>query len=188
MDTIDRIKDLVMRANPLFAVSVVVLPVSALIYALTFGSTTALNYVHVMTGVLWTGIDIFMGLVLGPVLGGMDVDERADVFERLVPKMTFLMPTLAAVTITAGVELAQRIGVFSLSNHWILAALVIATALSVQGFGVILPNEIRVYLELSSEKPNKDKISRLGMRNAKLGGVQGALQIGIVFVMANLAF
>ena len=27
-----------------------------------------LNFVHVMIGALWTGIDLFMGFVIGPVL------------------------------------------------------------------------------------------------------------------------
>ena len=30
-----------------------------------------LNFVHVMTGVLWTGIDLFMGFVIGPILRGV---------------------------------------------------------------------------------------------------------------------
>jgi len=33
-----------------------------------------------MAGVLWTGIDVFMALVVGPVLGGLSVDERASWF------------------------------------------------------------------------------------------------------------
>lgn len=39
-----------------------------------------------------------------------------------------------------------------------------------------------------SEKPNIEKISRSGMQNAKLGGVQGMLQLAIIFVMANIRF
>jgi hypothetical protein len=52
-----------------------------------------------MAGVLWTGIDLFMGLVLGPVLGGLSPEERASVLFRFTPKMTFLMPVLATVAI-----------------------------------------------------------------------------------------
>ena len=140
-----------------------------------------------MTGVLWTGIDLFMGFVLGPVLGGMEPEDRARVFKRLVPKMTFLMPVLATVTITAGFELAQQLG-YSLTSPWILAALVIVGILTFQGFGILLPNEIRIFRQLLSEAPDIEKISRLGMRNARLGGVQGILQLAIIFIMANLSF
>ena len=186
---------IIQSANPIFIIVVVFLPVGALIYSMNSDSVIILNYVHVMTGVLWTGIDLFMGFVLGPVLGGMEPKDRAVVFKRLIPKMTFLMPVLAAVTITSGIELAERLGIaslsnlsVSLSNPWILAAAIIVTLLTFQGFGILLPNEIRVFRQLLSEAPDIEKISRLGMRNAKLGGVQGVLQLAIIFIMANLRF
>ena len=30
-----------------------------------------LNWVHVFTGLMWTGIDLFMGFILGPPLSGI---------------------------------------------------------------------------------------------------------------------
>ena len=186
---------IIQSANPIFIIVVVFLPIGALIYSMNFGSVTFLNYVHIMMGALWTGIDLFMGFVLGPILGGMEPKDRANVFRRLVPKMTFLMPVLAAVTITSGIELTQWLGYASpsnlfasLANPWILAAVVIVAILTVQGFGLLLPNEIRVFKQLLSDTPDIEKISRLGMRNAKLGGVQGIFQLAIIFVMANLRF
>src|SRR3990172_3389389 len=107
---------IVQLANPVFILLAITLPIGALVAATVSGSLAFLNYVHVMTGALWTGIDLFMGFVLGPVLGGMEPKDRAAVFKRLVPKMTFLMPVLAAVTITSGIELAQRLNLVSLSN------------------------------------------------------------------------
>ena len=175
-------------ANPIFVLIVIVLPVGALIYALNFGPLTFLNYVHIMMGALWTGIDLFMGFVLGPVLGGMEPKDRANVFKRLIPRMTFLMPVLAAVTITSGIELAQRLGFSPHTDPWLLAAMVIVVILTVQGFGMLLPNEIRVFRELLTDTPDTDKISRLGMRTARLSGVQGILQLAIIFVMANFRF
>ncbi|MFW5918411.1 MAG: hypothetical protein ACOCR0_02900, partial [Haloferacaceae archaeon] len=58
------------RANPAFAVAVLAIPLVALGYALTIASLQGHTYVHVMAGVLWTGIDVFIGGVLGPVIGG----------------------------------------------------------------------------------------------------------------------
>lgn len=186
---------IIRSANPFFISLAIFLPVGALIYSMNFGSVTFLNYVHIMTGALWTGIDLFMGFVLGPVLGGMEPKDRAAVFKRLVPKMTFLMPVLAAVAITSGIELAERLGLASLSNLsaslsnlWILSTVVIVGILTAQGFGLLLPNEIRVFRQLLSETPDIGKISRLGMKNAKLGGVQGIFQLAIIFIMANLRF
>lgn len=232
------------RANPAFAVGVVAVPLLALAYATTAGSLRHLMYVHVMAGVLWTGVDLFMGLVLGPVIGGLAVEERASVFQRLTPKTTFLMPSLALVTIFGGVTLAQRLGkfphaepwialmstaialpvvlsiatqfdaltdrrtlgvfgvvlvghavwlaatlpAFAMTSHAIVAALVIVTLLSVLGFGVLLPGEIRMYLEMMSADPDEEVISAIGMRNAKLAGIQGMLQLAIIFVMVYIRF
>ncbi|MFB6217616.1 MAG: hypothetical protein ABEH77_00295 [Halobacteriaceae archaeon] len=233
------------RANPAFAAGAVVLPLSAFALAATVGSVEMHTYVHVMAGVLWTGIDVFMALVVGPVLGGLSVAERASWFERFTPKMAFLMPTLATVTIFGGITLAVRIGVFPNSGPWIglfgvvafvaaalvlgwvfdafgdrrwqafflvvlaanggylalelagagglaatstiiLLVLAVMVVLTVQGFGFLLPNEVLVYLELVSADPDEERIGRLGMRNAKLSGVQGAFQLVIIVLMVYL--
>ncbi|MBI2849305.1 MAG: hypothetical protein HYX88_04165 [Chloroflexi bacterium] len=178
---------IIQMASPVFILVVVVVPIGALIYALNFGPLVALNYVHVMTGGLWTGIDLFMGFVLGPVLGRMNPPERVAVFKHLIPRMTFLMPVLATVTIMAGIELANRLG-FPLENPRIIAAYVVSGLLAAQGFGLLLPNEIRVFQQLLSERPDVEKVARLGMLNAKLGGVQGVFQLAVIFVMATLRF
>nr|WP_205254519.1 MULTISPECIES: hypothetical protein [Halorussus] len=232
------------RANPAFAAGVVAVPVVALLYAVTVGPLRQLTYVHVMAGVLWTGIDLFMGLVLGPVLGGLDDDQKAAVFRRLTPKTTFLMPSLALVTVFGGVSLARRLGKFphadpwialmstaialpvillvawqfgaltdrrtlavfgvvgvghaawlaqtlpefAMTSHEIAAALGIVTMLSILGFGVLLPGELRMYREMTSADPDEALIGAIGMRNAKLSAVQGALQLAIIFVMVYVRF
>ena len=174
-------------ANPIFIIIAVCLPIGALIYAMNFGSLKVINYVHIMTAVLWTGIDLFMGVVLGPVLGGMEPKDRANVFKRLIPRMTFLMPVLAAVATTSGIQLAQRMG-WSLTDPWVLTALIITGILAIQGFGLLLPNEIRIFRQLLSLTPDIDRIARLGMINAKLGGLQGVFQLAIIVIMVNIRF
>jgi len=180
--------DIVRTANPVFIIFAVGVPIGAYLYAFNFGSLAAQNFVHIMAGGLWTGIDLFMGFVLGPVLGGMDPRERAAVFRRLIPRMTFLMPVIAGVTSTAGFQLAERLGMLSLNRPWVVAALVITALLTIQGFGLLLPNEIRIFRQLLSETPDVEKISRLGMMNAKLGGLQGVFQLAVIFTMANIRF
>ncbi len=179
--------NIIQLANPIFIIIAICLPIGGLIYAMNFGSLKFLNYVHILTGVLWTGIDLFMGIVLGPVLGGMDPPDRAKVFKRLVPKMTFLMPVLAAVATTSGIQLAQTLG-WSLTDPWVLTALIITGILALQGFGLLLPNEIRIFRQLLSDEPDIERVARLGMINAKLAGLQGAFQIAILVVMVNIRF
>ena len=179
--------NIIKLANPIFIIIVVCLPIGALIYAVNFGSLKFLNYVHIMTGMLWTGIDLFMGAVMGPVLGGMEPKDRANVFKRLIPRMTFLMPVLSAVATISGIQLAQRIG-WSLFDPWVFTALIITGILTIQGFGLLLPNEIRIFKQLLSSKPDIDRIARLGMINTKLGGLQGVFQVAIIVVMVNIRF
>jgi hypothetical protein len=40
----------------------------AMTAAILGSSLWLLDFVHVMTGALWTGIDLFMGFVIGPIL------------------------------------------------------------------------------------------------------------------------
>ncbi len=82
------LKRIIRMANPVFVLVVVIVPIGAFLYAYLFGPLVNLNYVHIITGAAWTGIDLFMGFVLGPVMGGMEPQNRVAVFTRLMPKMT----------------------------------------------------------------------------------------------------
>ena len=162
-------------------------PIIALILVLAYGNLLALNYLHVLTGGTWTGIDLFMGIVMGKILKGLDPPARTQVIKKLVPLMLFLMPALATVAITSGINLASQLGMLTFASPMIVAAVVIVIILSVQGFGILMPTEIRIFLELRKKEPNRDKIIKWGMRNVKLAGSQGVFQVALIFVMANLA-
>ena len=161
-------------------------PIVALIVALLSGSLLLLDYVHVLIAGTWTGIDLFMGLVMSRVMGGLSPQSRVEVIKKLVPIMLFFMPGLASVGITAGIYLASSKGLNFLSTP-IIIAIIIVVILSAQGFGLILPNEVRVLLELRKPNPNTEKVVKLGMRNIYYAGSQTIFQIAIVFVMAYLA-
>src|SRR5918999_5278478 len=163
-------------------------PIVALILVLAYGNLLSLNYLHVLTGGTWTGIDLFMGIVMGKILKDLDPPARTQVIKKLVPLMLFLMPALATVAITSGINLASQLGMLTFASPTIVAAAIIVIILSVQGFGIIMPTEIRIFLELRKKEPNKDKIIKWGMRNVKLAGSQGVFQVALIFVMANLAF
>jgi hypothetical protein len=162
-------------------------PIIALVLVLAYGNLLALNYLHVLTGGTWTGIDLFMGVVMGRILKGLEPPARTQVIKKLVPLMLFLMPALATVAITSGINLASKMGLLTFASPIIIAAVVIVVILSVQGFGIIMPTEIRVFLELRKKEPNRDKIIKWGMRNVRLAGSQGVFQVALIFVMANLA-
>ena len=62
----------------------------------------------------------------------------------------------------------------------------VVTLLAVVGFGFLLPGEIRMYREFTSADPDAGVISRIGGRNAKLGGVQGVMQQVLIGLMVSL--
>ncbi len=161
------------------------IPVVALIAAVWSGSLLFLDYVHVITGGTWTGIDLFMGLVMSRVLRGLQPDVRVQFIKKLVPIMLFFMPSLASVAITSGIYLAGRLG-FDFFSLPIIVAGVIVIILSIQGFGFIMPNEVRIFLELRKDHPNIEKVTKLGMRNIYISGSQSIFQMALIVVMAYL--
>ena len=166
---------------------IALVPVIVLMVAMTWNNLVFLNYVHVITGGTWTGIDLFMGLVVSRVLRSLPVPQRAAVAQRLTPREMFLLPALASVAITSGIYLAQTTGMFNLSDPRILAAGIVVIILAVQGFGLLLPNSVRILLETMKPSPNPEKIARINQRNLVVAGSQAAFQIIIIFIMATLA-
>ena len=171
-----------------YSVLTLAVPLVALAAVMSMDSLLALNYIHVLMGGTWTGIDLFMGIVMGRVMKGLEPPARIQVIKKLVPVMLFLMPSLATAAITSGITLADRMHILTLESPTIVAAVVIVIILSVQGFGMIMPTEIRVFLEVRKKEPDRDKLIRWGMRNVKLAGSQGVFQVALIFVMANLAY
>ena len=69
----------------------------------------------------------------------------------------------------------------------IVAAGVIAIIQTAQRFGLILPNELRIFRELRKDRPDIQKVIKLGVRNIYISGGQSIFQIALIAVMAYLA-
>jgi len=112
----------------------VALALAVLVAAIAIDNLWLLNFIHVMAGVLWTGIDLFMGFVIGPILRRSPFSARRAIVLRLMPKTLFLLPTLSAITGTAGWYHARQLGLLEVpypAYWWVLAALVILAVLTV---------------------------------------------------------
>ena len=168
----------------------ILIPIVALIVAILSTNLLLLNYVHVFTAVLWTGTDIFMVFLLSPVLRNVNLSTRKEVISWLMPKMVFYMPTVAAVTTTAGYFLASKLGLITLNppiGYWISAVLAIVSVMFVLGLGVLLPTNLRIYFEMKKSVPEMSRIQNLMKRYVKVVAVQTILQFVIIFVMAEFA-
>jgi uncharacterized membrane protein len=82
----------------------------AMIAAIVAGNFWLLDFIHVFSSLLWTGIDLFMGFVLGPILRRVDRSVRREIMRRLTPRTLFLMPTVSIIAGTTGWFLAVEIG------------------------------------------------------------------------------
>ncbi len=167
----------------------------ALAFAVTaaviaWGDLWVLNFLHVLTGLLWTGIDLFMGFVLGPILRRVDLPVRRAITMRLMPRMVFIMPTLSIAAPTTGWFLAGQLGFLDLpwpQMGWTVAALAISTVLAIQGLGVLLPTNLSVCFELAKPEPDFAKLGRRMRRYLWVIASQGLMQVAIILVMARFA-
>ncbi|HWO71985.1 MAG TPA: hypothetical protein VNN21_00335, partial [Dehalococcoidia bacterium] len=90
------------RAIPLVGVVVV-----GLIAAIESERLWPLEFFHIVGGGMWTGIDLFVGFIIGPIMPRLSLQARIEFMTRFMPKMLLLMPTLVAMTLVSGWQLAN---------------------------------------------------------------------------------
>jgi hypothetical protein len=162
----------------------------ATVVVILVGNEWVLRFVHVIASALWTGADIFVGFVIGPILRRLEPETRRAVMLRLTPKTIFIMPTLAIVSPTAGWFLAVQTGYLELSfpeMWWLIVALGITAAMAVQGLLFILTSNFRVFRELSKDKPDGEKVAKITRGFFFNVATQGVLQISIILIMVRFS-
>jgi hypothetical protein len=161
---------------------------AVMIFAIAAGNLWLLDFVHVFSGLLWTGVDLFMGFVLGPILRRVDVSVRREIVRRLTPRTLFLMPTVSIVAGTTGWYLAEKLGYTALpwpAYGWVAAALTLLTLMTIQGLGFLTPVNVWVCLELQKAEPDMARIGLWMRRYFYAVALQGLMQVAIIVVMAR---
>jgi uncharacterized membrane protein len=159
-----------------------------MIVALAQHNLYLLNWIHVLCGVLWTGADLFMGFILGPVLQSLDIRSRTAVISYLVPRTLLYFPMVSLTTGMTGWFLASWFGfagAASPSHSLVVISLVLVTIMTILGLGFLLPNSLRIWCELRQPEPDRDRIVRINRINIRLAGAQGVLQVAIILAMAH---
>jgi hypothetical protein len=162
----------------------------ALIVAIQSNELWPLEFFHVAFGAAWTIIDLFLGLVLGPIMGSMPVPARVALTTRLMPKMLLIMPTVVTVTLAAGWQLAIVLGTATTdyANHdWIVASMIVVGAMAIIALGLLEPANVAVLVELKKPQPNPVVIERLMKRFIYSAGVIGILQVATLLIMTKIA-
>jgi len=161
---------------------------AVMIAAIVAGDLWFLDFVHVFSSLLWTGIDLFMGFVLGPILRRVDISVRREIVRRLTPRTLFLMPTVSIISGTTGWFLAVELGYTAVewpAYGWVAAALMLITLMTIQGLGFLTPVNVFVCLELQKINPDMNKIGPWMRRYFYAVALQGLMQVAIIIVMTR---
>lgn len=171
------------------------LPIIAVVFVLLVAAIAVdelwpLVFLHVAFGAAWTILDLFLGFVLGPILGKMPPPARVQLVTRLMPKMLLIMPTVVTVTLAAGWQFGVHLGTVDSGyyNHgWIVASYIVVGVMAVAALGFLEPANVAVLIELKKERPNPAVIGKLMKRFIYTAGLTGAMQIAILVIMTKLA-
>lgn len=175
---------------PLKAMPFVGLIFITLIIGITTNRLWILDFYHVVGGGLWTAIDLFVGFIVGPILGTLSIPARMEFSKKFMPKMLVLMPTLVIMTLAAGWQLARHQGfILSSDKHhgWVVGSMVVVGVMAVIALGILEPANIAVLYELRKPQPNGERIGRLMKRFLYTAGITGAMQVATLIVMTRIA-
>jgi hypothetical protein len=169
---------------------VVAVVMVGLIVAIAANSLWPLEFFHVAGGAAWTIVDLFLGLVLGPIIGRMSIPARVEFTTKLMPKMVLIMPTVVTATLASGWQLATKLGT-NLSSYpqhgWVVASFIVVGVMAILALGLLEPANIAVLFELKKPRPNGAVIERLMKRFIYCAGVLGVMQVATLLIMTKLA-
>ena len=175
---------------PTSAIPLVAIVYIGLLIAVATNRLWALDFFHVVGGACWTAIDLFLGFVIGPIIGKMSIPARLEFSKKFMPKMVLLMPTLVIATLAGGFQLARHEGfILSSDKHhpWVVASMIVVGVLAVVALGFLEPANIGVLFELKKEHPNGEVIGKLMKRFLYTAGITGVMQVATLIIMTRIA-
>jgi hypothetical protein len=134
-------------------------------------------------------LDLFLGFILGPILGRLSIPARVEFTTRLMPKMLLLMPTLVTMTLASGWELGRHLGTInsgSPAHGWLVASYIVVGIMAVVALGLLEPANVAVLFELKKPRPNPAIIEKLMKRFIFTAGITGAMQVATLVIMTRV--
>jgi hypothetical protein len=175
---------------PLRGLPIVAVVIAGLVAAIATNKLWPLEFYHVVGGGMWTALDLFLGLVIGPIMGKMPVAARMEFSSRFMPKMLLIMPTLVTMTLASGWQLARLLGNLNpayAEHGWIIASFIVVGVMAVIAIGILEPANIAVLFEMRKPQPDGEIIARLMKRFIYTAGITGAMQVATLVIMTKLA-
>lgn len=175
---------------PLVGLPIVAALLGFVIYAIASNSTWALVFCHVAGGGLWTAIDLFVGLVVGPIIGRLSPPARAEFSAKFMPKMVIIMPTVVTMTLATGLQIAFKYGNLETgreAHKWLIVSFVVVGVMAVVALGLLEPANITVLMEMNKPQPNPAIIEKMMKRFVYTAGITGIMQIATLIIMTRVA-
>jgi hypothetical protein len=174
---------------PVKGLPIVALVLVGVVVAIARDSRWGLVFCHVVGGGLWTAIDLFVGFVIGPIIGRMSIPARIEFSTRFMPKMLLLMPTVVTMTLAAGFQLARQDGFLDTSSPehgWVVASFFVVGVMAVIALAYLEPANVAVLFELRKPQPDGRVIEKLMKRFVYTAGITGVMQIATLVIMTRL--
>ena len=174
---------------PIKGLPIVGLVLVGVVVAIARDARWGLVFCHVVGGGLWTAIDLFVGFVVGPIIGRMSIPARIEFSTRFMPKMLLLMPTIVTMTLAAGFQLARQDGFLDTSNPrhaWVVTSFCVVGVMAVIALAYLEPANVAVLFELKKPQPDGRVIEKLMKRFVYTAGITGVMQIATLIIMTRL--
>lgn len=175
---------------PVRGLPIVAVVLAGLVAAIAGNAVWALNFYHVVGGAIWTSLDLVLGFVIGPILRRLSVPARAEFTARFMPMMVLIMPTLVAMTLASGFQLALTYGnllAASPNRLWLITSFAVVGVMATIALAILSPANITVLMEMRKARPNGELIARLMRRFLYTAGITGAMQVATLIIMTRVA-
>jgi len=169
-----------------FTIGAILLPLGLPILGYLSSDVRIMFTVHLFLGAFWFGTSVLGAVVLGPVMGSLSEDANVEFAEGFVPKMNLLMEPVSVGVVGSGIGLASMMGLWADPSHSLWAALGLAIALLVLGFGPLHAFTAGMFDEIAAEDTDHERLADLNKKYGMVSLVELVLMIAILGTMAGL--
>lgn len=169
-----------------FAVGAVAVPLLLPLLGYLSGDVRVMFTVHLFLGAFWFGTAVLGAVVLGPVMGSLSEEANVEFAEGFVPKMNLLMEPVSVGVVGSGVGLSAMMGLLASPSPSLWAALVLAVALLVLGFGPLHAFTSGMFDEIAAEETDHERLASLNAKYGMLSMVELVLMVAIVAAMSGI--
>ncbi len=169
-----------------FAIGAILVPLLLPVVGYLSGDIRIMFTVHLFLGAFWFGTAVLGAVVLGPVMGSLSEEANVEFAEGFVPKMNLLMEPVSVGVVGSGIGLASMMGLWASPTPSLWAALGLAIALLVLGFGPLHKFTAGMFDEIAADDTDHERLASLNKKYGMLSMVELLLMIAIVATMSGL--